>query len=49
MVGVIEVFGGRFVWVRELDSGDICGPIFTDLEEPGDALLDSDVLFRCAY
>ena len=49
LVRVVEVFRGGFVWVREPDSGDICGPVFTDLEELGDALLDSGVLLWRAY
>ena len=49
LVGVIEFFGSGFVWVREVDAGDICGSVFADSEEPSDALLDSGVLLRRAY
>ena len=49
LVGVIEFFGSGFVWVREVDAGDVCGSVFADSEEPCDALLDSGVLLRRAY
>ena len=49
MVGVIELVGSGFVWMRELDAGDVGGSVFTDLEEPCEALLDSGVLLRRAY
>ena len=49
LVGVVEVFGSRLVWVREPDSCDVGRPVFTDSEESGDSLLDSGILLRCAY
>ena len=49
LIGVVEVFGSWFVWVREPDSCDVCRPVFTDSEESGDSLLNSGVLLRRAY
>ena len=49
MVGFIEFFGSGFIWMRESDACDVGGSVFADPEEPGDLLLNSGVLLRCAY
>ena len=49
LVQVIELTGRGLVGVREADASDIGGAIFTDSEEPCDALLDGGVLLLCAY
>ena len=46
MVGVVEVFRVGFVWVREPDSCNVCGPILADSEELGEALLCHDTTDR---
>ena len=49
LVRVIELAGGRFVWVREADTSDVGGSIFTDSEESCNPLLDICVLLLYAY
>ena len=49
LIGVIEFTGSGLVWVWEADASDVGGSVFTDSEEPCDALLDSSVLLQHAY
>ena len=49
LVRVIEFAGSRFVWVWEMDTGDVGGSVFTDLEEPCNTLLDGGILLLHAY
>ena len=49
LVGVIELIGSGFVWMREPDAGDVGRPVFADSEESCEALLESGVLLRRAY
>ena len=49
LVRVIELAGSGFVWVWEVDPGDVGGSIFADSEESCNVLLDSGVLLRLAY
>ena len=49
MVRVVELARGRLVRVRKLDTSDVGGSVFTDLEESCEPLLDSGVLLQRAY
>ena len=49
LVGIVELARSGLIWVWEADASDVGGPVFTDLEESCDALLDSGVLLRRVY
>ena len=49
LIRVIELARSGFVWVWEVDTGNVGGSVFADSEESCDALLDSGVLLLRAY
>ena len=49
LIRVVKLSRSGFIWMGEADTSDIGGPIFADLEEPSDVLLDSSVLLWRAY
>ena len=49
LVGIVEFFRSGLVGMGEMDTGNVCGSVFADSEEPCDALLDSGILLRRVY